>query len=218
MYFKNRVEAGQKLAQQMKQYKDDHASIIALSDGGAVVAAQIATALHCPIMMLMTKPINAPGEPEAVASINQEGTYAYNTSYSTGEIEEFDMEYHQMFEQSKLDEMATMHRLLGRHSIIRRDLLKKHVVILVADGLNTSFSLDAAVLYLKATKIKKLVIATPLASVPAIDKMHILADELYCLSTVDHYIETDHYYEDNQMPSHDTIIGAIQNIVQNWQK
>ncbi len=218
MYFKSRVDAGQQLAQQMKRYKDERVSIIALSNGGAVVAAQIAKALHCPIMMLMTKPIKAPGEPEAVASINQEGTYAYNSSYSQGELEEFDMEYSHIFEQNKLDEMATMHRLLGRHSIIRRDLIRGHIIVLVSDGLNSSFTLDAAVLYLKATKIKKLIIATPLASIPAIDKMHILADELYCLSTVDRYIETNHYYDNNDMPSPEVIISSIQHIVQNWQK
>lgn len=218
MYFSNRVQAGRELAKQLKKYKDDHASVIALSDGGAIVGAQIASALHCPLMMLMTQPILAPGEPEAVASINQEGTYTYNGAYSTGEIEEFNMEYQQLFEQEKRDELSHMHRLLGKYSIIRKDLLRHHSVILVSDGLNSGFSLDAAVMYLKSTKINKLIIATPLASVPVVDRMHILGDELYCLSVVGNYIRTDHYYDDNSIPDHETIVKTIQELVLNWQK
>jgi putative phosphoribosyl transferase len=216
MYFSSRAQAGQMLAKKLVHLKDQNCSIIALNDGGVVVSAQIAAALNCPIMMLMAEPILAPGEPEAVASINQAGGYTYNKSYTEGEIEEFDMEYHQTFEQSKLDKLNTMHRLLGRNSIIRRDLLRRRTIILVSDGFDSSFPLDSVVDYLKSTKIKRLVIATPLATVNVIDRMHIMADEQVCLSVIGNYIATDHYYEDNTMPSHETIIETIQNIVQNW--
>ncbi len=216
MYFSSRAQAGQLLAKKLEHLKKANCSIIALNDGGVVVAAQIAASLKCPIMMLMAEPINAPGEPEAVASINQEGGYAYNKVYTEGQIEEFDMEYHQTFEQSKLDKLSGMHRLLGRHSIIRRDLLRKRVVILVSDGFSSAFSLDSVIAYLKSTKVKRLVIATPLATVSVIDRMHILADEQVCLSVVGNYISTDHYYENNILPSHETVIQTVQDIVQNW--
>ncbi len=216
MYFSSRAQAGQLLAKKLAHLKDQNCAIIALNDGGVVVGTQIAAALNCVIMMLMTEPILAPGEPEAVASINQEGGYTYNKTYTDGEIEEFDMEYHQTFEQSKLDKLNTMHRLLGKHSIIRRDLLRRRTVILVSDGFNSSFPLDSVTDYLKSTKIKKLIIASPLATVNVIDRMHILADEQVCLSVIGNYISTNHYYEDNTMPSHETIIETVQKIVQNW--
>lgn len=216
MYFSSRAQAGQLLAKKLEHLKDSNCSIIALNDGGVIVAAQIASKLNCVIMMLMAEPILAPGEPEAVASINQEGGYAFNKAYTEGQIEEFDMEYHQTFEQSKLDKLSGMHRLLGNHSIIRKDLLRKHTVILVSDGFSSAFSLDSVTAYLKSTKIKRLVIATPLATVSVIDRMHILADEQICLSVIGNYISTNHYYDDNTLPSHETIIETVQNIVQNW--
>ncbi len=217
MYFNSRVEAGKLLAEKLEHYKKEKCAVVALSDGGVVVGAQIAARLHCVMTLLMAEPINAPGEPEEVASINQDGGYTYNSSYSPGQIEEFDMEYHQFFEQDKRDKLSAMHRLLGRHGIIRRDLVKRRVVILVADGLGKGFSLEAAKLYLKSIKVKKIVIAVPVANIGAVDKMHLLADELYCLSTVDNYMGADHYYEDNRMPSHETVIQTIQNLVDNWQ-
>lgn len=216
MYFTSRAQAGQLLAKKLMHLKGQNCSIIALDDGGVVVATQIAAVLNSPIMMLIAEPILAPGEPEAVASINQEGGYTYNKAYTEGEIEEFDMEYHQTFEQSKLEKLSSLHRLLGRDSIIRRDLLRRRTVILVSDGFNSEFPIDAVVDYLKSTKIKKLVIATPLATVNVIDRMHILADEQVCLSVIGNYIATNHYYDDNTMPSHETIIETIQKLVQNW--
>ena|SRR5579885_3922525 len=94
MYFSSRVEAGQQLANELASLQSKQVALIALSDGGVVVAAQIAAKLRCIITMLMMEPIRLPGEPEAVAVINQEGNFTYNHMYSTGQLEEFDMEYH----------------------------------------------------------------------------------------------------------------------------
>lgn len=217
MYFTTRVDAGKQLATQMLRYKNQNCVVVALSDGAVVVGAQIAAQLECAITLLMAESINAPGEPEAVASISQEGTYSYNHSYSDGQIEEFEMEYHQMFEQAKLDKLSKMHRLLGKGDLIRKDLIRGHTVILVADGLKSSVLIDAAATFLKSIKLKKLIIATPVASVSAVDRMHLLADEISCLGTVDNYMGANHYYEDNTLPDHDLIISTIQKIVQDWE-
>ncbi|HSX44045.1 MAG TPA: phosphoribosyltransferase family protein [Candidatus Saccharimonadales bacterium] len=216
MYFKSRVEAGQKLASELKKYQTEKTAIVALSDGGVVVGAQIAAQLHCVITMLLIEPIRLPGEPEPVAVINQDGGFTYNHMYSTGQLEEFQAEYYHFIEQAKLDKLDEIHRLLGRGGLMRKELLQDHNIILVSDGLNSGFSLEAAVDFLKPLRIKRLIMVAPLASVPAVDRMHLLADEIHCLSVVENYMETNHYYEDNAMPSHEAIIGTIENIVENW--
>jgi predicted phosphoribosyltransferase len=216
MYFKSRVEAGQKLAQNLKNYQKEKVAIVALSDGGVVVGAQIAAQLHCVITMLLIEPIRLPGEPEPVAVINQDGGFTYNHMYSTGQLEEFQAEYYHFIEQAKLDKLDEIHRLLGKGGLIRKDLLQDHTIILVSDGLNSGFSLEAAVDYLKPVRSKRIIVAAPLASVPAVDRMHLLADEIHCLSVIENYMETNHYYEDNAMPSHEAIVGTIENIVEHW--
>lgn len=217
MYFRNRVEAGKQLANLLTKYKKESCAVVAMSDGAVVVGAQIAAHLKCVITLLLAEPINAPGEPEAVASINQEGGYTPNSaSYSQGQLDELEMEYHQSFEQSKREKLNEMHRLIGREDLIRRDLLRHHTVILVADGLGGAFILDAAALFFKTTKLKRLIIATPVANVGAVDRMHLVGDEIYCLGVVENYMGASHYYEDNQIPDHDTIIATIQTIVANW--
>ena len=217
MYFSDRAQAGKQLVPELLKYKDKKCTLVALSDGAVVVAAQLAAILECPITMLMTSPIVAPGEPDAVASINQEGVYSFNSRYSSGEQEEFDMEYHHVFEQQKLDRLGEMHRLLGRNELIRKDLLKGRTVILVADGLGSVASIDSAILFLKSIKVKRLVIATPFAEIHVVDRMQILADDIACLSVIQNFMGTDHYYENNQIPPHETVVKTIQNMIQKWQ-
>ena len=216
MYFKSRVDAGQKLAVELGKYRYENCAVVALSDGGVIVGAQIAAALHCVLTLLLIEPIDLPGEHAPVAGINQDGGFTYNNMYSTGQLEEFVSEYHGFIEQAKLQKLSEMNRLLGEGGLIRRDLLRGHNVILVSDGLSSGFSLDAAADYLKPIRAERLIMATPIASVPAVDRMHIIADEIHCLSVIDNYMETNHYYEDNDLPSHETIINTIKSVVLNW--
>lgn len=217
MYFTNRVDAGKQLADKLLKYKGNKCTLVALSDGAVVIAAQAAAVLECPITMLLTEGINAPGEPESVANINQEGDYGYNSDYTSGQIDEFNMEYRQLFEQTKVEKLSKLHRLLGRMGVIKRDMLKGHTVILVADGLGDNTSLDSAMLYLKSIKYKQLIIATPFASVNTVDRMHLLADEIACLNVVQNFMGVNHYYEDNHIPPHGVIIHTVQEMVENWQ-
>lgn len=216
MYFSSRVEAGQKLAATLTQYRFENCAVIALSDGGVVVGAQIAMALHCVLTMLLTEPIKLPGEPDAIAVINQEGGFTYNNFYSTGQLEELTSEYHQYIEEAKTKKISEMHRLLGAGGIIRKDLLRGHNIIIVSDGFANGFSLDAAAEYLKPVRAERLVVATPLASVPAVDRMHILVDEIHCLNVVENFMDVNHYYQDNAVPNHETIIKTIQQVVLSW--
>lgn len=217
MYFKSRVEAGQELAAQIvKKYQGKQCAVIGLSDGGVMVGTQIAAQLHCVLTMLLSEAIELPLEPEALGGISQDGSFSYNSAYSPGELEELVGEYHSYIEQEKLQKMQDIQHLIGRKSLIRKDLLRGHNVILVSDGLSSGFSLDVAAEFLKPIHVKRLIVATPLASVKAVDRMHILADEIFCLSVVEDYINTDHYYDKRDIPEHELIVKTIEQIVDKW--
>jgi predicted phosphoribosyltransferase len=216
MYFKNRSEAGEKLAEKLAHYRYENTAVVALSDGGVIVAAEIATQLHCVLTMLLTEEVKLPGETDPLAVVNQNGGFTYNNMFSTGQLEEFTTEYHNYIEQEKRQKFHAINKLLGQGGLIRPDLLYGHNVILVSDGLNTGLSLDAAAEFLKPIKIERLIVATPLASIPAVDRIHLIADEIVCLSVVENYMNTNHYYEDNAIPPHEEIIKTIEKIVFNW--
>lgn len=217
MYFKSRVEAGQKLADMIsKKYQGQQCAVVGLSDGGVMVGAQISLRLNCVLTMLLSDTIELPREDTAIAGISQDGAVSYNNAYSPGQIEDFVSEYHNIIEQEKLEKIHEMHRLVGKGGLIRKDLLREHVVILVSDGLSNGFSLDIAAAFLKPIHVAKLLVATPLASVQAVDRMHILADDIFCLSVIEDYINTEHYYDNQDVPPHDLVVKTVEQVVSHW--
>ena len=46
--------------------------------------------------------------------------------------------------------------------------------------------------------------------------MHVVADELYCPSVIADYIDTDHYYDKQDVPDHETVLKVIERILQEW--
>jgi hypothetical protein len=46
--------------------------------------------------------------------------------------------------------------------------------------------------------------------------MHILADDIYCLSVIEDYMDTPHYYDTQDVPSSEKTIEIIEKIILNW--
>jgi len=217
MYFESRAQAGQILAAQLvDKYRYENCAVVALSDGAVQVGEQIASQLHCILTMLLVEDIQIPGENMSFGGVSQNGGFTYNGMFSAGEMEEYTSEYHGYLEEQKREAFQRINKLLGDGGMIDSDMLRDHIVILVADGLDNGASLDVAVDFLKPIRIKRLVVATPVATVPAVDKLHIIADELHVLDVKENFMGTNHYYEQNDIPSHEETIAKINQIVLNW--
>jgi putative phosphoribosyl transferase len=216
-YFPSRQAAGEMLADQLRgAYRYEDCAVMALSDGAVVVGAQIAQRLHCVLTMLLTSSIRLPNEHNILAEINQRGVMTYNDMFSAGELEELTTEYFHYIEEQKMERIFDMNRLLGAGGLVKDELLRNRVVILVSDGLNNGMSLAAAADFLKTIRVKRIVIATPFASVTAVDKMHILGDEIFCFNVIEDIISIDHYYDDPSLPDHEKIIETIEDVILHW--
>jgi putative phosphoribosyl transferase len=218
MYFASRIQAGRMLASQLiPKYRYENCVVVALNDGGVMVGAQIAIQLHCILAMLLSEEITLPREPVAVGGITSEGSFIFNNEYSSGELEEISSEYRNTIEQEKLTKMHNMNKLLGSGGMISREILKGHNVILVSDGMNSVFTIDMAMEFLKPVALSRLIVATPLASVKVVDQIHLSADEIYCLDVPNEYVDTNHYYDKQDIPDHKTVVETIEHIILNWQ-
>jgi putative phosphoribosyl transferase len=215
-YYKNRTEAGQKLAQNLIKYRTENTAVVALSEGAVLVGEAIAKQLNSTLSMLVTDDIYVPGEHVPLATMTSAGSYTYNTSFSAGQIEEFVSEYRGVIDQKRIESFQKMNRIIGKDGELDIRLLKRHIVILVSDGLKSGLSLDVAADFLKPIQVKRLIVATPISSVPALDRMHILSDEIQCLDVLENFISTNHYYDDNEIPGHKEIMSIMKNIVFSW--
>lgn len=215
-YFPSRKVAGDLLADQLMKYRYEDCAIVGLSDGAIVVGAQIAARLHCPLNMLLTESIKLQGETDALAEIDHKGDITYNDAYTVGELEELTAENFNYIEQQKMQKLFEMDRLLGSGGVISMDLLRGRHIIVVSEGLVSGLSMRVAAEYLKPISIKRLIMATPFASVAAVDQMHVLADEIVCLNVLEDIISVDHYYDDNNLPPHEKIVQIIEDIILHW--
>lgn len=200
-----------------RDYKDEPCAVVALSEGGVMVAAQVALKLKAMLGLLLVEMISLPAEIDPIGAISERGDFSYNHLYSAGQIEELMMDYRGYMEDQKRTSLTKIHSLMGRSSGLRPELLHDKHVMLVSDGLNSGFSLEIAMDYLKPVVYRDLVVVTPIASPEAVDRMHVLADKIYCLSVVDNYLATEHYYERRDVPRREDVVKIVEEIMERWQ-
>lgn len=217
MYFKDRYQAGELLANELfEQYRYEDTAIIALSDGGVLVGEPIAARLHSVLTMLLIENIEIPGEGLSFGGLNQSGNFTYNGMLTAGEAEGYRQEFFGYLEEQKRVAMQRINRLLGDGGLVDRELLRDRRIILVSDGFADAASLDVAMDFLKPIRHKGVVVATPTASIQAVDRLHITADEIHILSVKPNFMGVDHYYDDNNIPSHEETVEKINKIILNW--
>lgn len=217
MYFHSRSEAGEQLARELiDKYRYENVAVVALGDGGVAVGEPIAERLHSVLTMLISEAVEIPGENQTFGAVSQSGDFTYNSNLSSSEVSEYNTEFHGYFEEQKQQAFHRINKLIGDGGVIDYALLQDRVVILVSDGLNDVSILNVAQDFLKPVRLQRLVIATPIASVEVVDKVHTLADELHILDVKVNYLDTNHYYEQNDLPSHEDTIKKINQIILNW--
>lgn len=217
MYFESRIHAGQQLAAELfERYRYENCAVVALSDGGVIIGEQIATQLHCILTMLLVEDIEVPGESLSFGGVSQNGNFVYNSEFSSGQIQEFTSEFHGYLEDQKRQAFQRINRLLGDGGLIDYDMLRDRTIILVNDGFMDAGIIDVALDFLKPIRIQRLVVASPVASIQAVDALHISADELHILDVKSNYLDTNHYYDENDIPSHEETVEKINKIILNW--
>lgn len=217
MYFDSRAHAGQLLAAQLvEKYRYEDCAVLALSAGGMSVGEQIAMELHSFLMLLVTENIEVPGESLSFGAVSQAGDFTYNSSFSPGEIYEYTSEFHGYLSEQKRQAFTKINRILADGGTGDRDTLQDRVVILVSDAFDDGSTLAAALDYMKPVRIRSVVAAAPVATIPIIDKLHVSVDEMHILDVKENYLGKDHYYEDNTLPTHEECVEKINRIVLNW--
>ncbi len=218
MYFEDRADAGRKLAERLLQYRGEHTVVVALTESSAIVAAQVAIKLHASMVLYMIKDIRLPNETDATAGVGTAGGFQYNSLLSAGQIEEIASEYHGWLDEQRIQKNHELNVLLSDGGTIKKDMLRHHVVIVVADGVLGTMAMDMVGEFLKTIAIKKFVIATPLANIEAVDRMHVLADEVQCLNVRENLVDIDHYYNKRTDMSVDDALKIIRNISLAWKR
>jgi putative phosphoribosyl transferase len=208
MPFKNRVDAGRKLAKALSDYKRQQPVILALPRGGVLVAAEIAAAFNAPLDLVLVRKIGVPFQPElAMGAVVDGGTPIIVRNDDVIEAAQID---EATFEAVCEKELAEIERRRQRYLGDReRAEISAHIAIVVDDGIATGATTRAA---LRATRLRnpsKLVLAVPVAPTQSLADLRKEVDDIVCLE--DHRIfgAIGAYYADFTQVSDETVVEVL---------
>lgn len=217
MYFESRAKAGVELAHRLfPSYRYEDCAVVSVNDGGVLVGEQIASELHCALMLLLSQEIEVPGESVMYGSVSQVGGFTANSNLSRGEITGYESEFFGYFAEQKRESFQKLNRIVGDGGTISLDLLRDRNIILVSDGFRSGSEVDAVLDFLKPIRYQKIIAAAPVSTVDAVDKLHVLVDEIHILDVKSNYLETNHYYDNNDIPTREESVQKINEIIVNW--
>jgi putative phosphoribosyl transferase len=217
MYFHDRAEAGDKLADELMDYRWENTAVLALSPGGVAVGEQIARRLHSTLALLLTARITAPGEDSLViGTIDQTGVFTYNSMIAAGEMEEYMEDMRAYVEEQKIHQMYQMTSVVGEHGLADPAQLAGRNIIIATDGVKNGLSIDAALHFLQRIRVEKTIAVIPVGPAEVIERLHGLVDELHYLYIPENFLSVSHYYTDEDKIDPDSVMERIDNVVARW--
>ncbi len=195
--FTDRIEAGMMLADRLQKYKGADAVILAVPRGGVPVAFAAAKQLGLPLQLVLAKKIGHPLNKEY--AIGAAGLTAY-----------FVVPHDNVTEAYILQEVA---RIRTRLSEMQQQFmggketkgLTGKQLIVIDDGIATGNTLLATVNLLRKMNPSKLVIAVPVASASAVEKLSEVADEVVALLVPDEFYGVGAFYADFSQVTDDEV-------------
>jgi len=194
MLFRDRLDAGRRLAEKLSRYagKSD-VVVLALPRGGVPVAAEVARALDAPLDVFLVRKLGFPGQEElAMGAIASGGSRVLNTSLLRRlHVPPETVDAVAMRERRELDRREREYR--GSHSPAS---VRGRTVILVDDGLATGASMHAAVAALRAQEPARIVVAVPVGAPSTCEDLRQIADEIVCAETPEPFAAVGQWYDD----------------------
>jgi predicted phosphoribosyltransferase len=193
MYFKDRNDAGEKLAEELAKYKDNKdALILGIPRGGLQIGYVLSKQLNLPLDMVVVKKIPYPANPEyAIGAVgfnevvlNEDiiESEGIKKEYVEGEIEELKRSIKERYKEYK-----------GKTELPK---IKDKIIIITDDGIATGQTMLAAVDIIRKLEPKKIVLAVPVAPPSSLDQFKDKVDEIVCLDTPISFYAIGQFYED----------------------
>lgn len=181
--FADRQQAGEYLAQDLQEYRDQPAVVFGIPRGGVAVGYSVAQILHLPLDVIVPRKIPIPWHPEAgVGAVCADGTLVLNEPL-LNQLELTVEGLHHVIE-------SVRHEIIRRTEVYRGDRpltdLNGKTAIVVDDGLATGYTMVAALLSLKKLNPKELIAAVPVSPRESLHVVQPFADRIICPVVSDH--------------------------------
>ncbi len=210
--FKNRRDAGQKLALQLQEYKGKNVVVLAIPRGGVVLGFEVSKALEAPLDIVVPRKIGAPGNPElAIGAVAEDGTVVLDQGLLT--MFRISNEYVERERAAETAEISRRTRIFrGGHPPLS---LAGKLVIIVDDGLATGATMKAAVASVRKRGALKIIVAVPVGPPDTVKELSREVDRVVCPVVFEPFMAIGQFYEDFTQVEDDEVIHLLR-LAEKW--
>ena len=193
MIFRDRLDAGERLAAALQRYRDAPGTVVlGIPRGGVVVARAIAVALHLPLGICPVRKLGAPENRElAIGAVDDRGVVVLDHKLSR----------HLGLADDDLLDAATRQReelqqwlaALGSNVV---PPLEGRTVILTDDGVATGYTAQAGIESVRRRGAQRVVLAVPVAPPDTAAVLASQVDEFVCLVTPEPFYAVGNFFEE----------------------
>ncbi|MEX2217641.1 MAG: phosphoribosyltransferase [Phycisphaerales bacterium] len=212
--YRDRHDAGRRLAQELEPYRAMSPVIVALPRGGVVVGHEVASALDAPLEILTVRKLGAPNHAELAIGAVVDLSGACGGDGPEVLVDELagrlgvGPDY---IEEEVGRQLAELRR---REEAYRggqpRVDLRSRVLILVDDGIATGSTTRAALRALRRCSPQRLILAVPVGPPEAIEAMKSEADDVVCPVMPQWFRAVGEHYEDFSQTTDDQVVALLQ--------
>ena len=193
MIFRDRADAGRRLAERLRHFDWTNAIVLALPRGGVPVAYEVATAIDAPLDVVVVRKLGIPGHEElAMGAIASGGVRVLN--------EEVLARLPHPAEQLDGVTQRELAELQRREAEFREGRpaveIEGRQVILVDDGLATGATMRAAALAVKHRGAASITVAVPVGAPESCDTIRSEVDELVCVHAPWDFTAVGQFYQE----------------------
>jgi putative phosphoribosyl transferase len=190
--FRDRVQAGARLADYLVQYAGKNPLVLGIPRGGMMVAAEVARRLGAELDTIVARKLGAPGQRElAIGAVTANGGFFLNEEL----IREMGVSPSYLNEVIRTEKQEACRReelLRGSHPA---PIIWNRIVLVVDDGLATGATMFAAVRALRGQHPARLVAAVPVGAPDSCAALRGEVDELVCPFMPEPFRAVGLYYE-----------------------
>src|SRR2546421_1543959 len=206
MPFRDRREAGRRLAERLSGLRATSPLILGLPRGGVPVAYEVAKALGAPLDILVVRKLGVPFQPElGMGAVGEDGVRVLNADVlRQAGVTEAQLAQVEARERAEVEERAA--RLRG---VIQAIPLRGRTVVSVDDGLATGGTARAAVRVARERGAARVILAVPVAPPETVAALRRDADDVVAVETPEPFFAIGGWYSDFSPTSDDEVIELL---------
>jgi putative phosphoribosyl transferase len=205
MTFVSREAAGTELGRCLLEQKVEPDIVLGLPRGGVVVAAEVARVMQCPLDVLVVRKIGHPRQREFAVGALAEPDVMLLDPRSAEESRVVGGELRKVIgeETGRLQDYQAKFHPGGAAALAGK------IVLLVDDGLATGATAEAAVVSARKQEARRIIMAAPVASPSAVERIRPVADDVVALVVDPDFAAVGQYYDSFPQTTDEEVLALL---------